>query len=130
MKFSYNLSTSIGKVRLLVKDTNIQSPIFDDDEIQAFLTMENNIVKRAAALALETIASDEALTTKAISVLELRMDGPAVARSLMERAARLREQADREDAADEGAAFDVAEMVYDRFSYRERLAKEALRDGY
>ena len=130
MKFSYNLSTSIGKVRLLVKDTNILSPIFDDDEIQAFLTMENNIVKRAAALALETIASDEALTTKAISVLELRMDGPAVARSLMERAARLREQADREDAADEGAAFDVAEMVYDRFSYRERLAKEALRDGY
>jgi len=129
MGFSYNLSTSVGKVRLLIKDTNITNPLFEDAEISAFLTMESDTVKRAAALALETIASDEALTTKAISVLDLRMDGPAVARSLMQRADKLREQADREDAADEGAAFDVAEMVYDRFSYRERLANEALRNA-
>ncbi|RJQ04822.1 MAG: hypothetical protein C4551_10105 [Bacillota bacterium] len=131
MTFSYDLSTTRGKVRLLVKDTNYSSQIFQDDEVDAFLTMESNVVKRAAALALETIASDEALTTKVIRALELSMDGPAVARALMQRADKLREQADKEEAADEGAAFDVAEMVYpgDTFGYRERLQNEVLRDG-
>jgi hypothetical protein len=57
------------------------------------------------------------------------MDGPAVARSLLERAARLRTQADAEEAQSEDGGFDVAEQVVDQFSWRQRVYGEALRNG-
>jgi hypothetical protein len=41
----------------------------------------------------------------------------------------LRSQADRDEQAEEGGAFDIAEWVVDDFSGRERLAKEWLRGG-
>jgi len=129
MTFTYNLATNIGKVRLLIPDRVDAGHILEDDEITAMLTMEDDVVKRAAALALETIASDEALTQKAIQVLELSMDGPAVARSLLDRAARLRTQADAEEAQSEAGGFDVAEQVVDQFSWRQRVYGEALRNG-
>lgn len=98
----------IETVRLLVSDTGTgDARIFSDGEINAFLTLEASDVKRAAAQALESIASNEALVGKVIKSQDLSTDGPKVAESLRAHAARLREQAATED---EGF-FDIVEFT-------------------
>jgi len=101
-------ATDIGMVRLLCTDLDDAAPLFTDDQIQAFLTLEGS-VRLAAAQALETIASSEALVSKKIRTLDLQTDGPAVAAELRARAKTLREQA---EAAGEGnaAVFDVVDF--------------------
>ena len=129
MTFTYNLATNIGKVRLLIPDRVDAGHILEDDEITAMLTMEDDVVKRAAALALETIASNQTLVLKVIKLGDLGTDGTSVARALLQRAAQLRAQADAEEAQSEDGGFDVAEMVVDQFGWRQRVYGEALRDG-
>ena len=124
MVFTYALATDIGKVRLMVPDNKVASYIFEDDEITAMLALEGDDVRCAAALCLETMASDEAYVQKVIRILDLSTNGAATAAMLMARAARLREQA---AALDVTGLFDYAEMVTNDFSMRERLDAEALR---
>lgn len=124
--FTYDPSTSAGRVRLLATDTDSTNAIFTDDEITAFLALEDNSVKRAAATALDQIASSEALIQKRIKLLDLQTDGPAVAKALREHAAALRTQADDEETT---GAFDYAEMVLDQFSARDRVWNQRLRSG-
>lgn len=126
MAFTYDTSTDNGKVRLLIFDTNANSYVFEDAELAVFLSIEGDSLKRAAALALETIASNEAFVQKVITLMDLRTDGAATANALMKRAALLRGQADDEEFADD-ASFDFAEWVVDDFSGRERMAKQMLR---
>lgn len=91
-------ATAVGKMRLLITDTDETAPLFTDAEITALLELEGGNVKRGAAAALETIATSEALIAKKISASDgTSTDGPAVATSLMGRAKVLREQADAED---------------------------------
>jgi len=118
MTFTYDPTDQIGRVRMNIPDKVEADAFWTDEEIQAFLDQEDSNVKRATAAALEAMASDEAYVQK-----------QAVSRALLERAKLLREQADLADAGEEGGAFDVAEMVHDDFSARERIAKEAQRDG-
>lgn len=117
--FSYDVGTPAGQVRLLATDTSANNPIFGDREINAFLGLEGDNIKRAAALALETIAASEVLTLKVIKLLELQTDGAKTTEALLKRAGLLRAQASTEDAADDGG-FDVAGMVVDPFTARER----------
>jgi len=56
MSFTYDLTTDIGKVRLLIQDTAIKTAQFTDAEITAFLTMSGDVVKVAAIIALESWA--------------------------------------------------------------------------
>lgn len=126
MSFTYDPSTSAGRVRLLATDTDSNNAIFSDDEIAAFLALEDDSVKRAAAAALDQIASSEALIQKRIKLLDLQTDGPAVAKALREHATALRQQADDEETA---GAFDYAEMVVNQFSARDRLWNQRLRSG-
>ncbi|MDI6872145.1 MAG: hypothetical protein QME79_12535 [Bacillota bacterium] len=58
MAFSYNLATSVGKVRLRIPDKDEQAPLFQDEELQAFLDANGGDVYLAAAEALETVAGD------------------------------------------------------------------------
>lgn len=125
MPYSYDLNTDVGKVRLLIPDSQSDAFLFEDSEIEAFLALETG-VKRAAALALETVASNEAMVLKVIRLLDVQTDGAKVADALLKRAARLREQADADDLAMDGS-FDIAEMVVDAFTWRERMRKQALR---
>lgn len=127
MAFTYDTSTPAGQVRLLIFDTNAASYVFEDAEIAVFLTLESSSVKRAAALALETMASNEAFVLKVIRLLDLQTDGARTADALMKRAAALRSQAAADDTAEDGGAFDIAEWVVDDFSGRERLMKRWLR---
>lgn len=126
MAFTYVLSTDIGKVRLLTMDNNSSNYTFEDEEVEVFLAMETG-VKRATALALETIASNEAFVLKRIELLDLKTDGPAVAKELRARAADLRSQAERDEASEDGGSFDIAEQVVDAFTYRQRQINESLR---
>ena len=59
MAFTYDLTTDIGKVRLLIGDTDSTDYQFEDAEITAFLTMASSDLKMAASYALESWASTD-----------------------------------------------------------------------
>jgi hypothetical protein len=123
--FSYDPATDRGKVRLLIGDTATQDPeaqLFTDDEIDAFLAMEGQVVALAAARALEALAANQVMVLKVIRLLDLSTDGASVARELRQQAKQLREDSDAGD-------FDYAEMVLDPATFTERVYNEALRDG-
>lgn len=122
MAFTYSPGSGPrDTVRLLITDTDAANPIFQDADIDAFLSLQGGDVKLAAAQSLDTIASSEALVSKAIKLGDLTTNGPAVAKALREHAAELRRQSEVE------AGFDVAEVVYDAFSFRQRVRNEWLR---
>ncbi len=120
--FTYDTSTDRGRIRLLIPDRHVDGYLFEDEEIDTFLAMEGDI-RRATALALETIASDEAMVLKVIHLQDLSTNGPAVSAALLSRAAALRQQAE----ADEEERFDIAEMVTNQFGYREYMRNQGLR---
>lgn len=106
-----NPATDIGMVRLLATDLDEVTPLFTDAQLQAFLNLEAGNVRLAAAQALDTIASSEALVSKKLTTLDLSTDGPAVAAELRARAAALRVQAAGVDA--DGGVFAVDIIDYD-----------------
>ncbi len=124
MAFTYDVTSDAGKVRLIITDTDAANPIFNDDEVDAYLALKGGSILLAAAQALDTIASSEALILKKIRLLDVTTDGPAVAKALREHANTLREQAQIEDV--EGA-FDWAEMIVNEFTWREFVWHEAMR---
>ena len=90
---SYDLTTQIGQVRLLISDNDETDEIFKDDELQAFLDMEGSD-KLAAAQALDTIADNKALASKVLTSSDVAVDGAKLADSLRKRAIELRNQSD------------------------------------
>lgn len=130
MAFTYVVSTDRGRCRLLIMDVTAATYVFEDDEIDTFLVMEGSSVKRAAALALETIASNEAFTLKVIRLLDLSTDGPAVAASLLARAKELRSQAALEDQGTDGGAFEVVEWDLGPASVRDYWQRRRYYLGY
>ena len=127
MSYSYDLATDVGKVRLIVRDTRGPTTVFfQDEEITAFLALNGDSLRRVAADLLDTWASDEAMVTKAVRLLDISTNGPAVADALRKHAARLRELADAEDLATDSGA-DIAELALGPFSLREQIANRGLR---
>lgn len=127
MTFTYDPTTDIGKVRLIVPDKVEDDSFFTDEEIEALLTVETGW-RRAAALALETIASDSAMVLQVIKIQNITTDGSKVAQSLLTRAKNLREQADSSEAEDD-PAFDIAEVIRDNFGYRQKIYNDVLIRG-
>jgi hypothetical protein len=121
MAFSYDPSTSIGRVRLLTTDREEDAAIFSDEEIGAFLILNDDDVRLAAAEALESVAVNEALVLKKLTTLDLSTDGPALAKSLLDLAARLRKSVEQQ------VAIDYAEMAVNDFSVDELLYKQMQR---
>lgn len=122
----YVPTSPVGIVRLLVSDVDPTAFVFSDDEISAFITLESGDLRTAAAQALDTIASNEALAAKVIKTLDIQTNGPALAVELRARATSLREQA---RSAGEDYAFEVAEMVVSDFGARQVLLDTRLREG-
>jgi len=122
--FTYDVTTDRGKVRMLITDVNAVDYCFEDDEIDAYLTLNSSNVYKAAAFALITIAANEALVSKRIKILDLTTDGPAVAEALRKLAKEYLEEAEEDEDT-----FDWAEQVFDSFTYTEKINKEALRGG-
>ena len=129
MAYTYDLTTNIGKVRLRIRDTRGPTTVFfQDEEIESVLADQGGNVLRAAADLLDIWASDEAMVTKAVRLLDISTNGPAVAASLREHATRLRTLADEAEAAADGG-FDIAEMALGPWSLREQEINEGLRDA-
>jgi hypothetical protein len=102
-------TTTIGRVRLLIPDRDLDGLLFSDADITAFLALEASSIKRAAALALETIASNEAMVGKVIKTQDLSTDGAKTAAELRARAAELRRQVDEDDP--DAGGFDYVDFV-------------------
>jgi hypothetical protein len=89
MPANYDLTTDVGKVRLLIPDRNIDDPVFQDEELQFFLD-NNGSVRYAAAAALEVAATDDVMTFKVMKSGSDSVDATKGAKLLLERATRLR----------------------------------------
>lgn len=103
-------STAIGQVRLLIPDTEqlidpanpsaASAYLFNDSQIQAFVTMYGGIVKRAAAQAKLVLATSEALINKVIKTSDYSTDGAKLGAELRAQAVELRAEADKDDLDD------------------------------
>lgn len=103
-------ATAIGQVRLLIPDTEqLENPadptadaeyIFDDHQIQAFLSLYSDNVKRAAAQAKLVLATSEALINKVIRTADYNTDGAKLGAELREQAKALQQEADKDDLVD------------------------------
>jgi hypothetical protein len=113
-----NYSTAIGQVRLLIPDVeqldNLADPsiaaayIFNDAQIQAFLSINKNNVKRSAAQAKLALATSEALINKVIKSYDFSTDGAKLGAELRAQAEQLQKDADRDELYD---SYDVFTIV-------------------
>jgi hypothetical protein len=113
-------ATGIGQVRLLIPDTEqLDNPatstvdatyIFDDHQIQAFLSMSNNSIKRAAAEAKMVLAASETLISKVIRTDDLQTDGAKLGAELRAQARELRAQAVEEETYDSYEEFEIVDF--------------------
>lgn len=95
MTATYDLGTDIGKVRLLIPDTDTDDALFSDEELQVFLDLEDDEIEGAVARALETIAGDQMLVFR----VNVRSDDGTVTASettklMLQRAREFRERVD------------------------------------
>jgi len=99
-------TTPTGQVRLLC--TDVTAPYaFSDEAIGVFLTLASGNIKRAGAMALDTIASDQVLLLHVVRTDDLSVDGAKEADALRKNAQALRDSADADLAADLDASFIV-----------------------
>ena len=144
MSFSYDPSTPIGVVRLLVSDTvNVAPlPIWQDDEIQAALNVfvstgmlvglsgynlavpvpQTWSYRRSAALLLRSLAGNKARMAT-VGLLDAKINGAAAANALRAIAT------DYVTSEENDGFFAVSDMVQDAFSMRERLWKMLYRQN-
>lgn len=93
--FSYKASgaaTDVDTLRLLLNDVDEPTCVFQDEELQLFLDLENGVVKLAAAQAIDTNADNELLASKVLRTQDVQTDGAKLADSLRKRATELRRQ--------------------------------------
>lgn len=98
-------------VRLLIPDRGAQ-PQFKNEEIAAFLALEGDNVRLAAAQALDTAASRLMMTSRVTSALDMSTDGVRVS-DLLKRAQSLREQAAQFDADGDADQFSIDIVDFD-----------------
>ena len=103
-------STVIGQIRLLIPDveqlpnladpSEVDSYIFNDDQIQAFASLYSNNVKRAAAQAKLVLATSEALINKVIRTSDYTTDGAKLGAELRAQAKQLQDEAEKDALVD------------------------------
>lgn len=114
-------TSPIGQVRVLIPDLrkledlrdlrNEPRYLFTDDEILAFLAVNNGNVKRAAADACGAIGMDKALQLLVLKTDDKQTDGAKLLDAIVKRAKTLREQAKEDD--ENNLSFDVIMPSYD-----------------
>lgn len=100
-------TSPVGQVRVLIPDLrkledlrdlrNEPRYLFTDDEILAFLAVNNGNVKRAAADACDAIGMDKALQLLVLKTDDKQTDGAKLLDAIVKRAKTLREQAKEDD---------------------------------
>lgn len=111
--------TSVGLLRVLLPDTEQHkdphypadpaSYMFEDWQLTAFLKLNADKIKAAAADAIDALATNEAMISKKIRTEDLQTDGPAVANAMRLHATALRAAQRRED--EDADALDSFEVV-------------------
>lgn len=114
-------TSPIGQVRVLIPDLrkledlrdlrNEPRYLFTDDEILAFLAINNGNVKRAAADACDAIGMDKALQLLVLKTDDKQTDGAKLLDAIVKRAKTLREQAKEDD--ENNLTFDVIMPSYE-----------------
>ena len=107
--FPPDYSTPLGQLRALLSQTkqyvDPANPsagpdyLLSDDQLSAYLTINNDGLYGAAADALLAIATNEVLISKKIRTEDLQTDGPAVAGELRRTADEFRKRQKEEDEA-------------------------------
>jgi hypothetical protein len=103
-------TTPLGKVRLLTADLDWASPLLSDGLLDGYLGLHSGNPYRAAADALDAMATSEVLLARKIRTQDLSTDGPAVAAELRKQAAVLRAKADADDLAAAGSVFELVPL--------------------
>lgn len=115
-------ASDIGKIRALIPDveqvdqddTGTVAYLFEDEHLAAILAVQRAVpgapgaaIRRAAADAVDALATSEAYISKVIKTEDLMTDGAKVANAMTTRAANLRRDADREEDELGAAAFEI-----------------------
>ena len=114
-------TSSVGHVRVLIPDLrkledlrdlrNEPRYLFTDDEILAFLAINNDNVKLAAADACDAIGMDKSLQLLVLKTDDKQTDGAKLLSAIVGRARQLRAQA-REDE-ENNLCFDVVQPTFE-----------------
>lgn len=114
-------TSPVGQVRVLIPDLrkledlrdlrNEPRYLFTDDEILAFLAINNGNVKRAAADACDAVGMDKALQLLVLKTDDKQTDGAKLLDAIVKRAKTLREQAKEDD--ENNLSFDVIMPSYE-----------------
>ena len=114
-------TSPIGQVRVLIPDLRKLEDLrdlrkeprylFTDDEILAFLAVNNGNVKRAAADACDAIGMDKALQLLVLKTDDKQTDGAKLLDAIVKRAKTLREQAKEDD--ENNLSFNVIMPTYE-----------------
>jgi len=108
VSFTYDVTTPRGQVRLLLSDVDAATAVFQDAEIDAFLALEGDSVKLAAAQAIDANATNEALASKVIKDHQLSTDGAKVADAMRKHAQALRDQV---AGYDDSGVFEIVDFT-------------------
>ena len=144
--FTYDFATNpqISSVRLLIADTDLNNPLFNDQEVLQALQLESSqsiyvsgmatqggaaapapvqmySYYRSAALLLDSLAANKSLLASINKLLDVEVSADKAATQLRATASEY-----RKTEANAGH-FAIAEMVYNQFSARERIWKQLLR---
>ena len=140
MTVSYDVATTIGKIRLLIVDIDLSvttgdranfTVFFDDEEITAFWTMAIGVgdakIFRGAAIGLRTLAISRALIARIIKIGSYSEDtqGKAIAEVLN---AKAKEYDDMAESI-EGPYSSYVELDFTDAGYRARLWRDAIMEG-
>ena len=112
--FTYDLKTNVGKVRLLIQDTNIEDSkcvIFNDDEVEFFLEQSDDNIYLASALALEVNASQAARLAKRKTVHKLSIDTTQISSQLLSLAKEYKNKAYVDTMPDGTSLLDVNQLA-------------------
>ena len=146
MSFTYNTNPfdDISYVRLLIPDTDSANPIFSDEEIDAFYAIQRaqwqtgmfysypagqNLPAqpvsylRVAALALDSLAGNQARLAGVIQILDVKLEGSKASQMLREQAKGYRE------VDDDAGAFAVIEQCTTQWGFIDRYWSQVQRQS-
>lgn len=137
--YQFGANPAIDYPRMLIADTDVANPIFQDSEILSAYVIDNVFVivpagsptvnsavgtpsyRRAAATLLDMLAANKSKLLGALQVLDIKLEFGLASKELREQAKGLREV-----EANSGN-FAIVEMVPNTFAARERVWKQLLR---
>lgn len=115
MAYTYDTTTDVGKVRLMIQDIVEADAIFTDDaEIEVFLELMGSVIS-AAGMACMVIASNKTLLAQSIKTLNWTEDNESAAKSWQYQSSRFFELDPQYDYAEEPLTdFNLAKIMLNK----------------